>query len=187
LPQLAPIRGNQNQSEAEGGESKATKDKDKDKDNEEEEDNKEEEDINLLLTMANTDSISLPLSGSTTDEKEEAEEDAVETMPSVMSIEALTPAKAALTLATTAPVRFATPSTRNYSMAGLRETRPGKWAPHLHFPGRRQHYQQQQQQLCCLRVEDYHGHLLLRHGTSRRRTTPCTSDCGWTRQYRRFI
>jgi hypothetical protein len=195
LPQLAPIRRNQSRAEAketEGdGETKATKDmdKDKDKDNEEEEeDNEEEEEVtNLLLTTANTASISHPLSGSTTAEEEEAEEDAVAPMPSVTRATTLTPATAALTLATTDLVRLATPLTRTSTTAGLRETRPGKWVPHSHFPGRRQHYQQQQQQLCCQHVEDYHGHLLLRRGTSRRRPTPSTSDFGRTRKCKRFI
>jgi hypothetical protein len=185
---LAPIQRSQNPAEAEeeDGEAKATKDKDKDKDkdNKEEEDNEEEEVTNLLVTTANTASISQPLSGSTTAEEEEAKEDAVAPMPSVTRATALTPATAALTLATTAPVRLATPLTRTPTTAGLRETRPGKWVPHSHFPGQRQHYQQQQQQL---RLEDYHGHLLLRRGTSRRRTTPSTSDFGRTRQCKRFI
>jgi hypothetical protein len=188
LPQLALIRRNQSQAkdEDEDGEAKATKDKDKDN-KEEEEDNEEEEVIKLLLTTANTASISQPPSGSTTAEEEEAKEDAVAPMPSVTRATALTPATAALTLATTAPVRLATPLTRTPTTAGLRETRPGKWVPHSHFPGQRQHYQQQQQQLRCQRVEDYHGHLLLRRGTSRRRTTPSTSDFGRTRQCKRFI
>jgi hypothetical protein len=134
-----------------GGKGNKDKDKDKDKDNkveednEEEEDNKEEEVTNLLLTTAKTASISQPLSSSTTAEEEEAEEDAVAPMPLVMRATALTPATIALTLATPAPARWAIRSMRTSTTARLRETRPGKWAPHSHFPGRRQHYQQQQQ------------------------------------------
>jgi hypothetical protein len=138
---LAPIQRSQNPAEAEeeDGEAKATKDKDKDKDkdNKEEEDNEEEEVTNLLVTTANTASISQPLSGSTTAEEEEAKEDAVAPMPSIMRATALTPATTALTLATPAPAQWAIRSMRTSTMAGLRETRPGKWAPHSHFPGRR--------------------------------------------------
>jgi hypothetical protein len=144
---LAPTQRRRNPAEAEeeDGEAKATKDKDKDKDNKEEEDNEEEEVTNLLLTTANTASISQPLSGSTTAEEEEAEEDAVEPMPSVMRAMTLTLATTALTLATPAPAQEAIRSIRTSTTAGLRESRPGKWAPHSHFPGQRQHQQKQQQ------------------------------------------
>jgi hypothetical protein len=145
-----------------------------------------EEVTSLLLTTANMASISQPLNGLTTAEEEEAEEDAVAPMPSVMRGTALALATAALTLATTALVGLATPLTRTSTTAGLRETRPGKWVPHSHFPGRRQ-YHHHQQQLHCQCVEDYHGHLLLRRGTSRRSPTPSTSDFGGTRKCKRFI
>jgi hypothetical protein len=152
--QLAPIQRSQNQDEAKekDGEAKAkdkVKDKDNDKDNknekEEEEDNEEEEVTNLLPTMANTANISHPLSGLTTVKEEAAEVDAVAPTPSAMRATALTPATTTLILATPAPERWAIRLTRTSTTAGLRETRPGKWAPHSHFPGRWQHYQQQQQ------------------------------------------
>jgi hypothetical protein len=116
------------------------------KDNEEEEDNeKEEEVINLLPTTANTSSISHPLSSLTTAEEEAAEVDAVAPTPSAMRATALTPVTTVLTLATPAPARWAIRLMRTSTTAGLRETRPWKWAPHSHFPGRWQHHQQQQQ------------------------------------------
>jgi hypothetical protein len=93
----------------------------------------------------------------------------------------------ALTLATPAPARWAILSIRTSTTEGLGETRPGKWDPHSHFPGRWQHYQQQQQQLCCQHVEDYPGHLVLRRGTSRRHPTPSTSNRGRKSQNRCFI
>jgi hypothetical protein len=146
----APTPRSQKQAKAdEKAKAKAkAKVKDKDKDNEEEEeeaDNEEEEVTNLLQTMVNTANISHPLSGSTTAEKEAAEVDAVAPMPSVKRATALTPATTALTLATPAPARWAIRSTRTLTTEGLRETRPGKWDPHSHFPGRWLHYQQQQQ------------------------------------------
>jgi hypothetical protein len=166
LPQLAPIRRNRSLAEAEETEADGETEEivDKDKDIEEEEDNEEEEVTNLLRITANTASISQPLNGSSTAEEEEA-----------------------LTLATTALVRLATPSTRTSTTAGLRETRPGKWIPHSHFPGRRQYHQPQQQQLHCQCVEDDHGHLLLRRGTSRSSPTPSTSYFGRTLKCKRFI
>jgi hypothetical protein len=124
------------------------KDKGKGKDNEEEEeeeDSEEEEVTNLLPATANTANISQPLSGSTTAEEEAAEVDAAAPMPLVMRATAQTLATPALTLATPAPARWAIRSTRTSTTEGLRETRPGKWDPHSHFPGRWQHYQQQQQ------------------------------------------
>jgi hypothetical protein len=127
---------------------KNTKDRVKNKDNEEkeeEEDNKEEEVTNLLPTTANTANISHPLSGLTTAEEEAAEVDAGAPTPSAMRATALAPATTALTLATPATARWAIRSTRTSTTEGLRETRPGKWDPHLHFPGRWQNYQQQQQ------------------------------------------
>jgi hypothetical protein len=160
---------------------------DKDKDNKEE-DNKEEEEVtNLLPTTANTAGISQPLNGSTTAKEEAAEEDAVAPMPLVTRATALTPATVALTLATTALALLAILLTRTSTTAGLRETRPGKWVPHSHFPRRWQYHHQQQQQLHCQCVEDYHGHLLLRRGTSRRSSTPSTSDFGRTRECKRFV
>jgi hypothetical protein len=106
LPQLAPIQRNQSQAEAEETGADGEPEEIEDKDNE------EEEVINLLLTTAKTANISYPLSGSTTAEEEEAEEDAVAPMPSVTRARALTPATADLTLATTALVRLATPLSR---------------------------------------------------------------------------
>jgi hypothetical protein len=157
-----------------------TKDKDKDNDKEEEEevDSEEEEEVtNLLPTTANTANINNPLSGSTTVEEKAAEVDPAAPMPSVKRATAPTPATA-LTLATPALARWAILSMRTSTTEGLRETRPGKWDPHSHVPGRWQHYQQHQQQFCCQRVEDYPGHLVLWRGTSRRRPTPSTSDRG---------
>jgi nitric oxide reductase activation protein len=149
---LAPTPRSQKQAEAEEkAKAKAKvkdKDKDKDKDNEEEEeeeDNEEEEVTNLLPTTANTANISHPLSGSTTAKEEAAEVDAVALTLLVMRATARTPATTALTLATPAPARWAIRSTRTSTTEGLRETRPGKWDPHSHFPGRWQHCQQQQQ------------------------------------------
>jgi hypothetical protein len=144
LPQLDPIRRNQSLAEAEETEADGETEGIEDKDNE------EEEVTNLLLTTANTASISQPLNGSTTAEEEEA---VVAPTPSVKRATALTPATAALTLATTAGVRLAAPLTRTSTTAGLRETRPGKWVPHSHFPGPRQYHQQQKQQLHCQCVE----------------------------------
>jgi hypothetical protein len=151
---LAPIQRSPNQAKAEeeDGEAKAIKDndndkdKEKDKDNEEEEDNKEEEEvINLLPTTTNSASISHPLSGLTTAEEEASEMDAVAPTPSAMRATALAPATTVLTLASPALARWAIRLMRTSTMEGLRETRPGKWAPHSHFPGRWQHHQQQQQ------------------------------------------
>jgi hypothetical protein len=189
----APIPRNQKQVEAEEKAKAKSKDKvkeqgkGKDNENEEEEDSEEAEVTNLLPTTANTANISQPLSGSTTAEKEADEVDAAAPMPSVMRATASTPATTALTLATPAPAWWATRSLRTLTTEGLWETRPGKWDPHPHFPGRWQHYQQQQQQLYCQRVEDYHGHLVLRRGTSRRRPTPSTSNRGRKSQNRPFI
>jgi hypothetical protein len=139
---LLPAPTPRSQKQAEAEEKAKDKDKDKDKDNEEKEeeaDNKEEEVTNLLPTTANTANISHPLSGSTTAKEEAAEVEAVAPMPSVMRATALTPATTALTLATPALARWAIRSTRTSTTEGLRETRPGKWDPHSHFPGRWQH------------------------------------------------
>jgi hypothetical protein len=147
---LPPAQIPRNQKQVDAKEKAKAKDKVKDKgkgkDNEEEEeDSKEEEVTNLLPTTANMANISQPLSGSTTAEEEAAEVDAAAPKPSVMRDLAPTPAKTALTLATPAPARWAIRSTRTLTTEGLRETRPGKWDPHSHFPRRWQHYQQQQQ------------------------------------------
>jgi hypothetical protein len=123
----APTPRSQKQAEAKAKAKAKAKvnNKDKDKDNEEEEeDNEEEEVTNQLPTTANTDSISHPLSGSSTAEVEAAEVDVVAPMPSVMRATALTPA-------TPAPERWAIPSTRTSTTEGLRETRPGKWDPQI--------------------------------------------------------
>ncbi len=147
----APIPRNQKQVEDEEKAKAKSKDKvkeqgkGKDNENEEEEDSEEAEVTNLLPTTANTDNISHPLSGLTTAEEEAAEVDAVAPTPSAMRATARTPATTVLTLATLAPERWAIRLTRTSTTSGVRETRPGKWAPHLHFPGRWQHHQQQQQ------------------------------------------
>jgi hypothetical protein len=151
----APIPRNQKQVEAEEkakAKAKAKdkvkvkdKDKGKGKDNKEEEEDSEKEEVtNLLPTTANTANISQPLSGSTTVEEEATEVDAAAPMPSVTRATAPAPATTALTLATPAPAWWAIRSTRTSTMEGHRETRPGKWDPHSHFPGRWHHYQQQQ-------------------------------------------